>query len=499
MLQKELQANRVEGPFTHPPFHNYICSPIGLRAKKEKGKFRMIHDLSSPQNNSVNSKIPDQQATVQYQTLDHVIGILQDNGPGSFMAKADIQEAFRIIPIAPSCYHLLGFQFQGHYYYDKVLPMGLRSSCAIFEKFSTALHWILQPKFGARGVSHILDDFIFISANKSTCFTDLNNFLHMCQEIQVPIKQEKTVTPQTQLEAHGILLDSVQWQAKLPTEKLQKCTHLLKTFSHKHKTTLQQLQSLIGTLQFACKVISPGRAFLRRLINLTLGVTKQHHHIHISAEAHQDIKCWLQFLQCYNGVSVFINSKWLSSSTINLYADAAGSKGFAIVYGKRWLAGPFPNSWQHLHITIKELYPIVLALAIWGPQLHNNKILFHTDNLACMHIINTQTSKGKNVMILVRHLVLTALTNNILFKATHVPGKINTIPDLLSRFQLQKARKLAPWLDPNPTPIPSHLMPEHMIQVPRQLTSSSAPWPPQPVRDITGPSKHTLNMPNHSP
>lgn len=463
MITKELMAGRIEGPFPAPPSENFICSPIGLREKREKGKYRLIHDLSHPHQNSVNSNIPQHATTVKYQTLDHVITLLQQAGKGASMAKADIQEAFRLIPMAPKYYHMLGFQFQGQFYFDKCLPMGMSSSCQIFERLSTALHWILEQKFGAEGISHILDDFIFISPDHTSCLKNLNSFIALCGETGIPIKKSKTCLPSTKIEAHGVLLDSELMQARLPSDKVQRCKELLLMYYNKRKLTLKQLQSLIGTLQFATRVIAPGRAFLRRLINLTIGIQKPYHHITISREAREDMECWLKFLNTYNGVTVFLHAEWVSSDTINLYADAAGSKGYAIVYGHRWLAGPFPQSWESFHINIKELYPIVLAINMWGHMLINCKIMFHTDNQACMHIINTQTSKDKLIMKLVRSLVLKSLTHNILFRACHVPGKINTIPDLLSRFQFQQARQLAPWLAPSPEEVPTQLQPQNML------------------------------------
>ena len=45
----------------------------------------------------------------------------------------------------------------------------------------------------------------------------------------------------------------------------------------RQKVTLRELQSLIGLLNFACLVVVPGTAFLRRLINLTIGVKRPHH------------------------------------------------------------------------------------------------------------------------------------------------------------------------------------------------------------------------------
>ena len=45
-------------------------------------------------------------------------------GHKCLIAKADIQEAFRLIPIRPQDYPLLGFTWKGLFYYDIMLPMG---------------------------------------------------------------------------------------------------------------------------------------------------------------------------------------------------------------------------------------------------------------------------------------------------------------------------------------------------------------------------------------
>lgn len=95
---------------------------------------------------------------VQYDTVDWVINLVQQYGPYCLMAKTDIEDAFRIIPIKPSDYHLLGFSWE-EIYFDKCLPMGASSSCQLFEKLSVALQWIMQTKYKGGGMSHILDDF----------------------------------------------------------------------------------------------------------------------------------------------------------------------------------------------------------------------------------------------------------------------------------------------------------------------------------------------------
>ena len=61
-LGAELGAGCMAGPFTTPPFSPFQVSTLGVREKKTKGKYRLIHDLSYPYDGtSVN--IPQQQKT----------------------------------------------------------------------------------------------------------------------------------------------------------------------------------------------------------------------------------------------------------------------------------------------------------------------------------------------------------------------------------------------------------------------------------------------------
>ncbi|XP_062614297.1 uncharacterized protein LOC134276023 [Saccostrea cucullata] len=371
------------------------------------------------------------------------------------MAKTDIEDAFRIIPICPEDYHLLGFSWQGKYYFDKCLQMGASSSCQIFEKFSVALQWILQSKFGAGGMSHILDDFFFIGpANSESCKNDLTNFLFLCKNIGVPIKMSKTQTPTTKIIIYGIEIDSDKMEARLPADKINKIKMHLVELLQKDQTTLRELQSLIGLLNFACSVVVPGRAFLRRMIDLTYGVTEPASHIHLTRETKADMETWLSCISCFNGKSVFLPQKWLSTDHLTLYTDASGSLGFAAILGNEWFASHWDFLQNDCQIAVKELFPIVLAIEIWGNKIKNKRILFLSDNMAVVQIINKQTSKDKTIMRLVRRLVLATLENNIHFRAKHIPGKHNITADRLSRFQFQAAFQSAPHLTHQPTQIP---------------------------------------------
>ena len=174
------------------------------------------------------------------------------------------------------------------------------------------------------------------------------------------------------------------WKSTLskckPDFQLTNCTKQEIKYHKRRTITLQELQSLIGYLNFACRVISPGRAFLRRLCNLTIGISAKHHHITLNKEARADLAAWLNFLSSYNGVSMLLQNSWSSSEHIKLFSDASGSIGFAAVFGGCWFAHSWLPEMQPWHITTMELFPIVLATEIWGPHLANKRVLFKTDN-----------------------------------------------------------------------------------------------------------------------
>ena len=102
----------------------------------------------------------------------------------------------------------------------------------------------------------------------------------------------------------------------------------MNSFKIRRSVRLVELQSLIGTLQFACKVVVPGRTFLQQAINLTRGVPSRFHHIRLNKEFFKDLEMWKVFLLNWNGRSFFLESSHTPAQNLELYTDAAGSIGF---------------------------------------------------------------------------------------------------------------------------------------------------------------------------
>ena len=342
--------------------------------------------------------------------------------------------------------------------------MGASSSCKIFETLSTALQWVLMNKYKIPTVTHILDDFMFVGPPGSDlCLKYLNTFLEICKYTGIPVKHSKTVYPTSVGIAHGITFDTINMQARLPNDKLIKCKQSILYALNQNTMTIKQVQALIGLLSFVCKVVRPGRSFLRRLIDLTMGKNNKFHNVNLNKDTKLDLELWLQFLSKYNGVSLLIPNIWTKQDHLKLYTDASGKYGFGAVFDNEWVQGNWPETWREREITIKELYPIVLSTYLWADQLENKNVMFYTDNMSVVHIINTQTSRDKNIMILVRKLVLKLLQLNTTYKAEHISGKKNIIADALSRGLFQQAKEAAPHLDAMPKQVPHDCLPNSWI------------------------------------
>ena len=126
-INNERAAGRIVGPFNSPPFPLFRCSPLGIVPKKDPSEFRLIHHLSYPQGSSVNDCIPAEFSSVHYASINDTISIIKKTGPCCFMAKTDVKSAFRIMPIHPNDYDLLGMKWQNLYYFDRCLSMGCSS------------------------------------------------------------------------------------------------------------------------------------------------------------------------------------------------------------------------------------------------------------------------------------------------------------------------------------------------------------------------------------
>ena len=87
-LQEEVKLNQVIGPLPMWAMEGIQINRIGVIPKKyQPGKWRLIVDLSHPENKSVNDRIKPGLCSLSYVSVDDAVHMAMELGPGALMAK----------------------------------------------------------------------------------------------------------------------------------------------------------------------------------------------------------------------------------------------------------------------------------------------------------------------------------------------------------------------------------------------------------------------------
>ena len=80
----------------------------------------------------------------------------------------------------------------------------------------------------------------------------------------------------------GIEVDTMEGVLRLPQDKLSRMREALAKWECRSSCKKRELESLVGTLQHACRVVRPGRSFLRRMIDLLCIPKRAYHYIRLN-------------------------------------------------------------------------------------------------------------------------------------------------------------------------------------------------------------------------
>ena len=451
LLAKETGKGYLLGPF--PVFR---VSPIGVATRKYSGEKRLIVDLSAPHNTqvpSINSLIPPEPFSLYYTDIEHSIRLIKQAGVGAWLGKADITDAFKVMPLHPSQWHLFGIKWRSQMYFYARLAFGCRSSPRIFDTLSEALCWVLLNVHRLPFVLHLLDDFLVVDFPFSPPARCISVVKATFGHLGVPLSEEKTQGPLTSIEFLGIQLDSLLMRASLPAEKLVRVRAVLASAAVSVSMTKRDLLSLLGHLNFAMRIIPHGRSFVSRLLSVAKSVPALHDVVHLDEGCRSDLRFCAVLCEHWNGLSFFYNDEEETSSALAFYTDAALSIGFGVFFANEWFSESWPVELEFLvrncnSIALYELYPIVVACLLWGKHWCRKRIVVFCDNEGTVNIINKGRSSVALINKLVRRLTWTCITGNFVLRAAYIPGLLNNVADALSRFQFQEFRALCPEAEP---------------------------------------------------
>uniref|UniRef100_A0A1X7TD39 Reverse transcriptase domain-containing protein n=1 Tax=Amphimedon queenslandica TaxID=400682 RepID=A0A1X7TD39_AMPQE len=434
-------------------------SPIAIIPKtSQPGKYRLIVDLSAPDGSSVNDGISPALATLSYTSVDEAVAMVIEAGQSAWMAKLDIQSAYRKVPVHPADQPLLGIHWRGVTFCDRALPFGLRSAPLLFTAVADGLSWAMEC-CGVHNLIHYLDDFFFCSrAESSECEQALRTAVNLCQRLGLPAAPHKVVGPCTTITFLGIEIDSCRWELRLPEDKQTRLMSILQEWKHdkRQSVTKKQLQSLVGLLNYAARIVRPGRPFTRSLIEASKIPQEPDHWVRLNVECRSDISWWQEFLRFWNGRSFYPGRPWAAT----VYSDASGRWGCGAVCLPvgQWFQVQWPESWYSISIAAKELLPIVVSVAVWGREWAGLRVLSRCDNDAVVACLRSGSAKDPLLAHLLKILALLSALHKIQLVAVHVAGRSNGAADALSRGNSKLFFSLIPQASRAPRTVPAQLL-----------------------------------------
>ena len=471
-LEKEVRNERVWR--VEQDTEGIQCSPFGVIPKKGKpGRWRLIVNLSAPEGHSTNDGIDRELSSVAYTSVDDVIRRVLAVGKGALIAKADVKAPYRNVPVHPRDRWLLGMRWEGVTYVDGTLPFGLRSAPLLFTAVGDAIEWIATQR-GAIWLRHYIDDFVAVGRKGTDeCAESMAVFKETCQRLGMPLDESKEEGPSEVLTFLGLEIDTVNMEVRLPQEKLREMRSLLKRWRGMKSCRRRDLESLVGSLNHACRAVRPGRAFKRRLQDLMTTMEREGRRGRLNVEARADIEWWHQFGLNWNGTALMRSVVTDEVPSEVMLSDASGNWGCGATWQGKWFQIKWSDATRTKEWSImpKELLPIVVAAVVWGKHWKGSVIKAMCDNMAVVASIRSGACKEKKAMHLMRCLAFVEARVPVTIVAEHIKGTENVVADALSRDRLDIARSSLLVLEREAEVLPGDLL--------EMLTTESQSWSEQ--------------------
>ena len=359
-------------------------------------------------------------------------------GGANFITVCDVQSAYWQVPIAKKHRHITAFVTSKGKYVLKVLPLGIANVPWIFQRvMSLAFANFGQPS----GLLVYMDDVIACSATWEAHLRLLEDVSLALQIAGLTLKPSKIHfgSKEVQYLGHVLSADGIRM-----SEDRTKALIDLKT-----PTTIKVLRSVLGTVNFVRKFIPNLAPIIEPLVALTRMSVENLQTLRNHWGPEQDA-AFIKVKELLTSAPVLRFPQYHKSFIIHVDARDCGVSAFLaqkedneelaiIAYFSKRLT----SSQQHYSATPKECPAVVLAVTHWRPYRWGGHFVCVTDHSALRYLYSMQDTSN----MLTRWAIALQSYD---FTVDHKPGKLNVIPDTLSRLfnfehsEMRVAAHLAP-------------------------------------------------------
>ncbi len=253
----------------------------------------LVVNQSAPKGSSINDGIDRRLARVRHMSMDDVVERILNLGVGAEIAKADVSKAYRNVPVHPEDRWLLSIEWDGQVFVDGTLPFDLRSAPLLFMALGDTVEWVARRN-GARWLQHCIDDVVTVGrAGSGECTRSMEAFKETHALLGMLLNAKNEEGPAEVLNFLDIELDTRKLEVRLPW--LKELRKKLWEWKGRKKCCKRDRLSIIGLLNHACKAVPARRSFLRRILDLSMTVSKMDWWLRLKAADRADLEWWWRF------------------------------------------------------------------------------------------------------------------------------------------------------------------------------------------------------------
>ena len=386
-IQEMLQKNAVEKVKTPKSDNKQFFSTLFVRPKKDGG-LRPIFNLKKTEQFYSLQAFQNGGLSYDQKYLETKRFPLQNRSEGCILLHS----------YTPNSQTLPKVQVGDQLMQYRSLPFGLASGPRLFTKLMKPVVAIIR-RLGVKLIIY-LDDILLMNQSREGLIKDRDSLLYLLHNLGWLINWNKSVLQPTQkLEFLGMEVDSTSMMVSLPRDKIEKITKKCQNVIQSDQTTIQELASLIGSLNATVEAVMPAALYVRELqMHQTRSLLKfqsYHAKITLPEACKREILWWIQKLQDWNGKEILAPCPDL---TIETDASLKGW-GFHCQSQEMRMEGPWNHLEQKLHINALEMMAAENALKILLEGRENIHVHLRIDNMTALTYINRMGGQGHQVLL----------------------------------------------------------------------------------------------------
>ena len=362
--------------------------------------------------------------------MEHLGKILPNVWQSMWATTLDIVDAFLAVLIAKIFRKYFCFYFNGQTYMFLRMPFGLTIAPWAFSRLMRPVKSFLR-QWGVV-ISSFIDDFLNLAITKDLAAQ--HNFWtkSVLTWLGFRINEKKSQQNPCQiLEYLGVLINFKDLNIVLPKDKVEKVLALTHRSIGSALISRRQVESVVGLLMFAHKMIPLGRMHVNKIITWQNRFTRAYSRDTL-VQVNQQL---IQALAPFKNRSLLSSPQSFRrikpSLTIMTDASGVGWSGVILPYrvSDSWTSKERTNS-----INVLELTAMYNAVNFFKTSLQNIPIRLLTDNMATLFCLKRMGSfRSEKMNNLCTDFLLLCHEYNIRFVAGHIAGPLNVLADRGSR------------------------------------------------------------------